>query len=266
MNRRLLSTGLLSTLALPASLAAGEPLDPGAVSLGPGPGPAPMSSSGWRFELVPYAWAPTTDGTVGALGRTESVKLDASDAIENLDIAGSLAFVARHDRWGLVLDGFYSRISTDVPLGGLLFKKVDVTATSAFANFGISYNLWNNERTFIDLTAGGRVTYIKNELRFQENLAPRAIESDDDNTWLDGTVGFRGRYYFTDRLWAGYFGDIGFGSSDLTWQLAGVLGFKFTDWLDGRIGYRYLSTDYSSGGLTYDVEQYGFMVGLGMTW
>lgn len=95
-------------------------------------------------------------------------------------------------RLGLALDWFYSRISDDVPLRGILFKEADITASTTFANFA--------------------------------------------------------------------------GSPEPTWLIAGLFGYKFTDWLDGRIGYRHLSTDCDGGGFVYDFEQYGFMLGMGLTW
>ena len=59
------------------------------------------------------------------------------------------------------------------------------------------------------------------------------------------------------------YGDIGrFGiASDNTWQLMGLVGYRFNDWIEGAID-RHLSVDYSNDGFVWDVEMSGPILGV----
>jgi hypothetical protein len=115
-----------------------------------------------------------------------------------------------------------------------------------------------------------RVDEIKREVSrkiartLEEKLRTTASRTDD---WFDPYVGLRGRYNFTDRLYATAKGDIGgFGiGSDLTWQAEAALGWQVTARVFAEAGYRALGIDYEDDGLTYDTITHGAQVTLGVT-
>lgn len=111
--------------------------------------------------------------------------------------------------------------------------------------------------------------------RAEKNLA-KAIDRElkkrlpqdvaDHEQWVDPFIGLRAQWNITQRLYIAARGDIGgFGvSSDLVWQACGTLGYNFNDHLFIEAGYRYLQTDYSDGGFTFDIAQSGAFVGFGL--
>ncbi len=85
---------------------------------------------------------------------------------------------------------------------------------------------------------------------------------------MDAIVGLRGHATFGDRFGVTGLADVGgFGigsGADLTWQVQGTLDYAFTERIIGRLGYRYMSIDYSDSDLAMDVNIYGPLIGL--TW
>jgi hypothetical protein len=92
------------------------------------------------------------------------------------------------------------------------------------------------------------------------------VSASAEKNWIDPIIGLRAQWNITDRWFLAAKGDIGgFGvSSDFVWQAQGTVGFNFTKHLFTEVGYRYLHTDYTDGGFTYDVAQSGFFMGLGL--
>lgn len=82
-------------------------------------------------------------------------------------------------------------------------------------------------------------------------------------SWVDPFVGFQGRYEINDKLFVVCRGDIGgFGvGSELTWNLYGAVGTSLSDTTTMEIGYRYLYTDYVTGGFEYDAAMKGVFIG-----
>lgn len=82
-------------------------------------------------------------------------------------------------------------------------------------------------------------------------------------SWVDPYVGFQGRYEIAENLYAVGRGDIGgFGvGSELTWNLYGAIGTSLSETTTMEIGYRYLYTDYVTGGFEYDAAMKGLFIG-----
>jgi len=57
---------------------------------------------------------------------------------------------------------------------------------------------------------------------------------------LDGIVGFKGRYNFTEQWFIPFSADVGAGQSDLTYQLIGGIGYG-GDWGDVSLTYRHFA-------------------------
>lgn len=80
---------------------------------------------------------------------------------------------------------------------------------------------------------------------------------------MDPYVGFQGRYEIADNLYAvgrGVIGGFGVGS-ELTWNLYGAIGTSLSETTTMEIGYRYLYTDYVTGGFEYDAAMKGLFIG-----
>jgi hypothetical protein len=92
----------------------------------------------------------------------------------------------------------------------------------------------------------------------------RSYSDSADKTWVDPIIGFRVHHDITDKFFVRALADIGgFGiSSDLTWQAMASLGYRINDKASVGLGYRAISTDFTSGGTTYDVTSHGLLLGL----
>ncbi len=117
-----------------------------------------------------------------------------------------------------------------------------------------------------------------NKARKQVAKADKALANAIDNSlqgslptkasaneqWVDPIIGFRGQYNFNDHWYLAGTADVGgFGiGSDLTWSLEAAVGYNFSNKVSAELGYKYLYTDYSNGGFSYDMAQAGIYTGL----
>jgi hypothetical protein len=83
-------------------------------------------------------------------------------------------------------------------------------------------------------------------------------------SWLDPLVGVRFSHAFNDRWSVVLRGDVGgFGvSSELSTNLAAVFGYRLTDAMTLRFGYRMLQMDFDDDQFVLDVIAQGYAVGL----
>ncbi len=75
-------------------------------------------------------------------------------------------------------------------------------------------------------------------------------------------IGLRGNYDFTPKFYVTGWGLIGAGEADLDWDVAGALGYRFTDRISAVAGYRAMGVDYSNDdGFMFDVVEHGPIIG-----
>jgi hypothetical protein len=93
------------------------------------------------------------------------------------------------------------------------------------------------------------------------------VSASADKDWVDPIIGVRAQWNIDDHFYLATKDDIGgFGvSSDLVWTLQATVGYRFNENVSAELGYRYLNTDYSDGGFTYDIAQSGLFTGLNIT-
>ncbi len=90
-------------------------------------------------------------------------------------------------------------------------------------------------------------------------------EFDAEESWVDPVVGIRAQVNLSRQIFLAAQADVGgFGvSSELAYQLQATMGCNISRSFFVELGYRYLHTDYESGGFSYDVAQSGAFVGFG---
>jgi hypothetical protein len=256
----------LSLLVLsPLSLKAGDPPPPAEFIAPP--------ESEWKFELVPYAWAGSLEGRLGYQGFVSDVDISVRDTLDNLDFAGMGAFGVEYGKFGLIVDGLYSKTSASAPLssdvGNVLFKRAEIGSEAFLGEALITYRFIDKPNGYrMSGYTGVRANYLKTELTLPAALAPKTLSGSRSDTWWDGVVGVRGNIPLGERWFARYKAGIGTGDSDLIWDLQGVIGYRFTEHFDLRGGYRYFSVDYEKGDqdFVFDADVGGFIFGLGFSW
>ena len=219
----------------------------------------------WSFGFAPYVWTSGISGTVGAFGAPPiNIDVSAQDVISDLDMAFMGVGVVHHGRWGLYTDIVYSDVSTDSKnTPGPLFGSASVEAETFFITPMIEYQAINNGWSELYPMAGVRVWYSKTTL----NLSAGALNGrsfSDDATWVDPTIGLRGRIKLDENLWLNGWGIIGgfdVDHDEFMWDVFGGVNYEVNDWASVEVGYRAASVDYSDGGYIFDITMQGPVIG-----
>jgi hypothetical protein len=222
---------------------------------------AELSSDEWQWSLGIYAYLPDINGTTHFADLTggNGATLEIEDILENLEFTAMAALSVKRGSWGAFTDAVYMSIgSTDekassfsvggrgVPAGA--DANVSLDMKGFVWTFGGSYTVNNDADQALDLLYGARVIDIEQSIQWQlsGNVASIPVGSRSGSltaelqNW-DVIVGFRGRPTFgASGKWSmPYYGDIGTGESDFTWQAMIGLGYSF-GWGDVQASWRYL--------------------------
>lgn len=225
---------------------------------------APAIEDRLTFVFAPYVWAAGIEGRSAQFG-LPTVDLDVSfgDILSNLDIAAMAVAEVRYGRLGLFADIVFADIGTDsAPTPGPLFSSASADVQSLFFTPMVTYRLFEQAGSHLDAMAGLRVWHAETRLSFGAGLLP-AVSVKDSETWVDPTVGAKGRFTLNENFFVTGWGIIGgFGaSSDFMWDVFGGVGYNYNDWVSFAAGYRGTGVDYSSNGFVYDITQHGPIVG-----
>jgi hypothetical protein len=260
--------------------------------------PEPQSASdSWTFSFTTYAWTPWISGDLTIKGRSFDVDVTAGQVLEALDWSGIPAWFsyaeARKGRIAIFNDIAYARISGSNDFaksgpGGVLTLSGNVAAEyeQAIVEVGAAYEVWAGNHSglgpsALDILAGGRYWHqdatVSADLVVGVNVdgldieGSRAFARSGSVDWVDPFIGARLRQQMAPGQNLTLRGDIGGFDvgSDFTWQVIATYDFQLcvTDryTIDGYVGYRALSVDYSEGSGTnryeFDALQQGPVMG-----
>ncbi len=229
-----------------------------------------FAANSWEYRLSPYLWFAGVDGDVATIpgSPTVPIKLTASDALEDNETSFMAFFEARKQRHGLLLDLIYTDTRTDEDL----IEDIGLVLTSVSKNtlFSASYEygIYESAGTRLDLLAGLRYWDVDSSLRFKGGLgalAGRRVDNSED--WLDPLLGVKGKTRLGESnfylaYWA-IFGGFGAGSESF-YDASLNLGYQWNDAIGTTLGYRQFDVDYDDDGFVYDIQQFGWA--LGLTW
>ena len=254
MKLNTLLASLLFTTAAP--LVAGEPAPQV---------PAPQKSP-WDFSTSLYLWGMGIEGSVGVLGvqsgsGAADVNLGFDDVLSKLEFAYMGTFELRRGRWSVTADLIYAQLGAEVTGRGPFRLGAECDLKQFIGNFRLNYRLVDTERAAFDVFAGARVNWIDVGLELKGPRG-RRINLSAEKDWVDPVIGFRTRVFMNDSWFLQASADVGSGSSDLTWQTLGLVGYRFNAHCSTGLGYRALGTDYQEGGFTYDTTSHGPILGV----
>lgn len=201
----------------------------------------------WQFLLEPYGWIPEVPLTAA---NGEELEISMSQIIDNLNGALMVVAGARKDKWTFYLDTVYFDFEGDdsasLPAAGLpgdptVKFDVDIGVKGWLVTLSGTYAVFENDRTRLEM--GGGVRYYQEDLSFDLDVGP--IPESADYSWelWDGVVMARGFTDLNDRWYLSYYADASTGGTDLTYQLAGLLNYRFDKFtLAG--GYRYIKWEF----------------------
>ncbi|WP_332691635.1 hypothetical protein [Bosea sp. (in: a-proteobacteria)] len=233
----------------------------------PAPVPPPLPLPDVEIRLTPFFWASGLSGTVGARRNLPTVDIDVSftEILRNLDFAAMMAGEYRNGRWGVLADLTYVAVSLDrgrdvVPrapgfTGASLSSKTFTATATGF------YRFYDSGAFTADLLAGARVWSVSADLDL--NVAGvLALSAGSTHSWVDPVAGVRVHAELGNGFGLSGYGDIGAGSSRLTWELRGTVDYSFNANWAASIGYRHLAVDYRRGGFVYDTSFSGPIAGV----
>ena len=280
--------------------------DLGPQPYGPLTEPVPPPSQ-WQFSFTPYLWLPWMTGDVVVKGRTLDVAVDPAQLIDHLnwpDIVPAWMSHAEARRGPLSL--FNDIVWADVTGSGGFKRKfsgkfasatfganIDVDYSLAIVEAGSAYTVWSQGRrgspgsTAFDVLAGARWWHqevdVSADLTATLTLSgpagltirgSRAIAKSGGIDWVDPFVGARLQQQLAPNKSIEIRGDVGgFGAgSQFSWQAIAAynspLGMIHGIPVDGYVGFRALSADFSQGSgrsrFEWDNVIYGPVIGATM--
>lgn len=217
------------------------------------------SPDAWRFEITPYLWAASLDGSIGFRSLPEA-EVDATfdDLLENVDFAAATFFTARKGRWSILSDVSYVGLDVEETVGG---STIEIDSATYWATLAGGYALETNPGIGLDLFAGLRYYAVDNDARSTGGVVG---ERSDTEAWIDPLVGFVYSNQITSGFAFHFAGDVGgFGvGSDVTWEAIPSLSLRITEALALRLAYRWMDVDFEDSDFEYDVTQEGLALGL----
>ena len=221
----------------------------------------------WKFNLAPlYLWAISMDGDLTVMGNTQPLQADFNEIASNLEGIFTVHFEGMHKSgWGFLTNVEYLNLGGQQTTPGPLPLTMNVDFTQVMVELAGIYRINLNENA-LDLIYGGRYYGLDTEIDIV-GVPPRV---DKDKDWVDAMLGARYIWTITDKWNFKARADIGFGGSELAWNLAGLFNYQPWKHVSLLFGYRYMDIDYEDGSgadlFKYDVSMHGPLLGLNFVW
>lgn len=236
---------------------------------------AQTEEKGKKFDFLvePYIMFPNMNGETG-LGDVLNIPVNANpgDIFSRLQMAFMLNAEMKAEKWAVTSDLVYMRLNQDIR-SGLVINSGEVTAKQFIWEAAGLYRV----NSFLEVGVGGRLNSLDMEVDVVVNDPPigggeavvRTFSRSQTETWYDPIIVTRLATDFKEKWQLQFRGDIGgFGiGSDLTWQLQGSVGYRFSELFLLTAGYRVIYMDFESGqtprAFVFDMHQFGPMIKFG---
>ena len=241
----------------------------------------------WQYSAMIYGYLPKIDGSMAfaTAAGSPSINVDASTIIDNLKFTVMGTFDAHNGRWGFFTDVLYldvggSRSQTrnfslgNVGIPASANADLNLDLKGVIWTLAGEYRLAADPAWTVDGLAGARYFGVKPTLSWGFNgdisglpLPGRSGSKEISTGQWDGIVGLKGGYRFgQNREWyLPFYADIGTGQSQLTWQIAGGVGYSFK-WGDLLAMWRYLDYNFKSDSALKDLNMNGPMFAVAFHW
>lgn len=232
----------------------------------------------WQINVMPYLWFPGAEATIDRpAGVDVSASIDSDDLLSNLNTGLMLTGQARKDKWLLFTDLIYvdlgrqetrvTNAAASAILSGQFYSQATTDMSVTIWGLGGGYNLVQDPAWSLDLVGGLRYIDVDSDLNLRvfssrgQSLGFRQVSL--DNSGWDAIIGANANFSLQGTPWfVPLYGDIGTGSSDLTWQLVGGVGYRF-DWGQATLAWRAIGYDF---GDNLDLTLSGPAIGVGFQW
>ncbi len=225
---------------------------------------------GWDWFLAPlYLWAIDLSGTQSVGPATMPIDYEFADLFDNIETMFTVHFEGVKDqKWGFILDLSYIDVQTQqVQEPGT----IDFGLKNPIYELDVFLRLGEN-RHFFDLLAGIRYNEVQNDIKMVGMPVHPVIPSEFDLKfdWVDGLLGARWIWDFTEKWNFALRGDIAAGGSDLTWNTSAIVQWQPWKVVGFLAGYRVMDIDYEEGTgldrIVYDVRYAGPLLAVTFVW
>jgi hypothetical protein len=230
--------------------------------------PQLAAAEDWEWTVVPYLWGAATEVDVTLpSGEDVGSELDFSGLLDKLDFAAQVHFEGRRDQLGFFADVTYLGTSDDtltpprpiLPGGATVETDADTWLVEGGGFFRLS-----GDTLGLDLLLGVRMVDLDLSI---DITPPEPLEGDfsssTSSTLYDGFVGLRYTTDFAGNWLFSLRGDVGTGDTDLSYNFAGTVGYRFGE--DNRfgvlLGYRHLVLELKDNGFEVDQTMSGPQLG-----
>jgi opacity protein-like surface antigen len=233
--------------------------------------PVEKSTSPVNFRIGTFLWQSEMSGSVGARGVVSDAKyIPFNDLEERLDYAIPGSIEVGYGKWGVLLEGQYTKLQETLePPRGIFLNPASVDMEQAFADFNVSYKVVDQDGLTLSPFIGTRFEYIRIHAQASTTGVllgqSRTFQGSSCEAWADPILGFQAAYKVFNPCTLLVKADVGgFGAaSHLTYQAFGGIETQVTRCFYMSLGYRYLQTNYTSGGFTYNIAFSGPQISLG---
>ena len=163
--------------------------------------PVEKPSTPFTFRLGAPLWVSAISGSVGVRGRvTDAQYISFSDLYNHLDYAIPGSLEVGYGKWGVLVDGQYTKLSDTLDTRDVLFSDADVQFEQAFAEFNLSYKVVDTPQFNLAPFIGTRFEYVRisgqaSATRLGTILgAPSSFDESKSKCWADPILGFQAQY------------------------------------------------------------------------
>ena len=223
----------------------------------------------WELLIEPYLMFPNMNGKSG-IRELPLIDIDASssDIFSNLDFGAMLYLEARSDKWIFASDFVYMKLSQEV-IPTTLINSGEIEVSQLIWELSSLYRI----RPFLDVGLGLRFNNITMAADISRNTigggSVQLVSAENSEFWVDPVIIARLSETINDIWQFQLRTDIGgFGiGSNLTWQIQGGVGYRFSKLFQTTMGYRIIGMDYEKGSgpekFRYDITTSGPIIKLG---
>lgn len=233
----------------------------------------------FTFSINPYLWTVAVGGDVAIpqMDKTYSFNVSFSDAIKNLKMAFMVDGKFKYDRVSLLYDIVYYKLKnfgatlpedTIQYTGKTIGKPVsaNTTITNTIMDLALAY-VFPQQTPGFSLTGylGTRIWMTNNGITLIDSAGKQDM-LEAEKTWVDPILGLNGEWILSKHWGLDIKGDIGgFGvNSQFTLMLASVVAYKVSNNFNILGGIKYLGVNYVDSGYETNINQYGFILGVGL--
>ena len=217
----------------------------------------------WHVSVSPYLWLTGVRGVAGVDQRTVSVHASPADLLSNFRFGLMGTTVVSRKRFVAPIDVIWARLGDEkaLPPTNLAVTSADFKANLFILTPSIGYRTIDHEKIKIDALTGFRYWYLGETLAF--NPSNLNLNFHRSQNWVDPLVGGRIELPLSPKVTVHILGDVGgWGAgSQLDYQIAGILSYKWRLKWTLQAGWRYLDVNYR-GTVIYDAAMSGVLIGV----